>query len=121
MTRGGGRRIKEEDWVRGKEEIRLRKHIGEMMSHGCGKVKLSEAERQNTAYHTLVINNSAVRDVYLCATWRRLPMSIKGFTFFFFCSPSYAFLLPEAMWLHKELSQVSFDVLHKPIGLYRPV
>lgn len=42
-----------------------------MLSHGCDKVKLSEAERQNIAYHTLVINDSAVCDVYLCATWRR--------------------------------------------------
>lgn len=54
-----------------------------MMSHRCDKVKLSEAEGQNIAYHKLVINDSAVRDVYLCATWRRSSVSVKGFTYFF--------------------------------------
>lgn len=39
-----------------------------MMSHVCGKAKLSKAERQNTVYHILVMNDSAVHDVYLCVT-----------------------------------------------------
>lgn len=43
-TGGSSRRLKEkEDQVRRKDsEIRLRKHIGKMMSPGCGKVKLKD-------------------------------------------------------------------------------
>lgn len=81
------------------------------MSHRCDKVKLSEAERQNIAYHKLVMNDSAVRDVYLCAAWRRSSMSIKGFTYFFVWLRMH---FPSLGQLGVERIELSEPILYKP-------
>lgn len=65
-------------------------------SHGCDKVQLNEAGRQNTVY-MLVMNESAVCDVYLCDTSKRSALALEGFTCFCFFHGkvvSYAFPSP---------------------------
>lgn len=73
-----------------------------MLSHGCYKVQLNEARRQNTVY-MLVINESAVCDVYLCDTSKRSALAIEGFTCFFFVGRRFPMHFPPLRWCYGQI------------------